>query len=98
MGIIPIAMEDPPKKIVESLREARQALDEGYLVCIFAEGALTRTGLIRGFKPGFERIVKRQHAIPSSRSISAAPGAASSATITATRICACPASFRIRSP
>ena len=58
MGIIPIAMEDPPKKIVESLRAARQALDDGYLVCIFAEGALTRNGLIRGFKPGLERIVK----------------------------------------
>jgi acyl-[acyl-carrier-protein]-phospholipid O-acyltransferase/long-chain-fatty-acid--[acyl-carrier-protein] ligase len=58
MGIIPIAMEDPPKKIVESLREARRCLDEGYLVCIFAEGALTRTGLMRGFKPGFERIVR----------------------------------------
>lgn len=58
MGVIPIAMEDPPKKIVESLREARRCLDEGYLVCIFAEGALTRTGLMRGFKPGFERIVR----------------------------------------
>ncbi len=58
MGVIPIAMEDPPKKIVESLREARRCLDEGYLVCIFAEGALTRTGLMRGFRPGFERIVR----------------------------------------
>ncbi len=64
MGVIPIAMEDPPKKIVESLRAARQALDDGYLVCIFAEGALTRTGLMRGFKPGFERIVRdSQHPI-----------------------------------
>lgn len=64
MGIIPIAMEDPPKKIVESLREARRCLDEGYLVCIFAEGALTRTGLMRGFKPGFERIVRgSQHPV-----------------------------------
>lgn len=58
MGMIPIAMEDPPKKIVESLRTARQALNDGYLVCIFAEGALTRTGMVQGFKPGLERIVK----------------------------------------
>ncbi len=58
MGVIPIAMEDPPRKIVESLKAARQALDDGYMVCIFAEGALTRNGLMRGFKPGFERIVK----------------------------------------
>lgn len=64
MGVIPVAMEDPPKKIVASLREARRCLDEGYLVCIFAEGALTRTGLMRGFKPGFERIVRdSQHPI-----------------------------------
>ncbi len=58
MGIIPVAMEDSPKRIVESLRAARQALDDGFLVCIFAEGALTRNGLMRGFKPGLERIVK----------------------------------------
>jgi acyl-[acyl-carrier-protein]-phospholipid O-acyltransferase/long-chain-fatty-acid--[acyl-carrier-protein] ligase len=58
MGMIPIAMEDSPKKIVSSLRAARKALDDGFLVCVFAEGALTRTGLMRGFKPGFERIVK----------------------------------------
>jgi acyl-[acyl-carrier-protein]-phospholipid O-acyltransferase/long-chain-fatty-acid--[acyl-carrier-protein] ligase len=58
MGMIPIAAEDPPRKIVESLRAARKALDDGFLVCVFAEGALTRTGLMHGFKPGFERIVK----------------------------------------
>lgn len=58
MGMIPVAMEDSPKKIIESLRAARQALDDGYLVCIFAEGALTRTGMMQGFKPGLERIVK----------------------------------------
>jgi len=58
MKSIPIAMEDPPKRIVESLRAARKALDDGYMVCIFAEGALTRNGLMRGFKPGFERIVR----------------------------------------
>ncbi len=58
MGVIPIAMEDPPKKIIESLRAARSAMDEGFMVCIFAEGALTRNGLMRGFRPGFERIVR----------------------------------------
>ncbi len=58
MGVIPIAMDDPPKRIVASLRAARRALDDGFMVCIFAEGALTRTGLLRGFKPGFERIVR----------------------------------------
>jgi acyl-[acyl-carrier-protein]-phospholipid O-acyltransferase/long-chain-fatty-acid--[acyl-carrier-protein] ligase len=96
MGVIPIAMEDPPKKIVESLRAARQAMDDGFLVCIFAEGALTRTGIMRGFKPGFERIV-RDSTTPSSPSTSAAPGAASSATTSARNTCACPASSHTRS-
>ena len=58
MKCIPIAMEDSPKRIVESLRAARKAMDDGYMVCIFAEGALTRNGLMRGFRPGFERIVR----------------------------------------
>jgi acyl-[acyl-carrier-protein]-phospholipid O-acyltransferase/long-chain-fatty-acid--[acyl-carrier-protein] ligase len=57
MRVIPIASDDPPRRIVESLRAARAALDAGHLVCIFAEGALTRTGMMRGFRPGFERIV-----------------------------------------
>ena len=58
MGVIPISSDDPPKKIVESLRAARAALDDGYMVCIFAEGALTRTGSMSGFKAGFERIIR----------------------------------------
>lgn len=58
MGIIPIADNDGPRQLVASLHTARQALDEGYLVCIFAEGALTRTGMMRPFRRGLERIVK----------------------------------------
>ncbi|MFH0879415.1 MAG: acyl-[ACP]--phospholipid O-acyltransferase [Lentisphaerota bacterium] len=58
MGIIPISTRDNPKKIVESLRATRAVLDDGYMVCIFAEGMLTRTGTLREFKRGFERIVK----------------------------------------
>ncbi|MCK5000373.1 MAG: AMP-binding protein, partial [Anaerohalosphaera sp.] len=58
MGVIPISSEDPPKKIIEALRAARQAMDDGYLVGIFAEGSITRNGLLRQFRPGFERIVK----------------------------------------
>ncbi|HMP71859.1 MAG TPA: acyl-[ACP]--phospholipid O-acyltransferase [Kiritimatiellia bacterium] len=58
MGVIPISMQDPPKKILASLHEARKALEEGFMVCIFAEGALTRTGQLQDFRPGLERIVK----------------------------------------
>ncbi len=58
MGCIPIEMSDPPKKIIGSLRQAREWLDEGGLVCIFAEGTLTRIGMLREFRKGFTKIVK----------------------------------------
>ena len=61
MRVIPISSTDNRKLLVESLRSARQALDEGYLVCIFAEGAITRNGTIQEFRRGFERIVKDSH-------------------------------------
>jgi len=57
-GVILIHEADNPKKLLQSLKTARDALDEGYLVCIFAEGTLSRTGMMRPFKQGFERIVK----------------------------------------
>ena len=56
--VILIQDSDNPKKLLQSLKNARAALDDGYLVFIFAEGQLTRTGMMRPFKPGFERIVK----------------------------------------
>ncbi len=58
MEAIPISAHDPPKEILRSLKHARQAMDEGFMVCIFAEGAMTRTGMLRGFRAGFERIMK----------------------------------------
>lgn len=58
MQAILISENDSPKQILRSLNLARQALDDGYLVCIFAEGAITRNGTMRRFKPGLERILK----------------------------------------
>ncbi|MGA2916089.1 MAG: MFS transporter [Sedimentisphaerales bacterium] len=58
MKAIPISASDPPKKIVASLKEARQAMDDGFMVCIFAEGTITRSGMMSGFKNGIEWIVK----------------------------------------
>jgi acyl-[acyl-carrier-protein]-phospholipid O-acyltransferase/long-chain-fatty-acid--[acyl-carrier-protein] ligase len=43
---------------VLSLRLARKELEEGHVVCIFAEGAMSRTGNLLPFKRGFERIAK----------------------------------------
>jgi acyl-[acyl-carrier-protein]-phospholipid O-acyltransferase/long-chain-fatty-acid--[acyl-carrier-protein] ligase len=58
MGVIPIAREDPPRQVVVSLREAQARLREGELVCIFAEGAITRTGNLLRFHRGLERITQ----------------------------------------
>ncbi len=58
MGVIPVSRNDPPRRILAALHEARAALRAGYLVCIFAEGALTRNGNMLAFRPGLERIVK----------------------------------------
>ncbi|MBJ6723332.1 acyl-[ACP]--phospholipid O-acyltransferase [Geomesophilobacter sediminis] len=58
MGVIPVSSNDNRKEMVEFIRQARAALDDGYMVCIFAEGALTRNGMLQEFRGGFERIVK----------------------------------------
>ncbi len=47
-----------PRDLVASLRRARQELSAGHVVCIFAEGAISRTGNMLPFKRGFERIVE----------------------------------------
>ncbi|MEW6602428.1 MAG: MFS transporter, partial [Nitrospirota bacterium] len=58
MGVIPISSDDPPKEILRSIKAAREAIAAGYMVCIFAEGAVTRNGMIQSFREGLERIVK----------------------------------------
>src|SRR5262249_55529195 len=45
------------RDIVESIRTARQELEAGHVVCIFAEGAISRTGNLLPFKRGLEKIV-----------------------------------------
>ena len=56
--VIPIHMDDSPKQLLKSIEAARNAIKEGYIVGLFPEGALTRTGHLLPFKPGYERIVK----------------------------------------
>jgi acyl-[acyl-carrier-protein]-phospholipid O-acyltransferase/long-chain-fatty-acid--[acyl-carrier-protein] ligase len=58
-GVIPIDGSGGPRAIVQSLRQASDALSRGELVCIFAEGRFTRTGFLLPFHRGFEQIVKR---------------------------------------
>src|SRR5207245_1301218 len=57
--VIPIDGHGGPRSIVRSLRAASAALANGELVCIFAEGGITRTGFLLPFNRGFEQILKR---------------------------------------
>ena len=45
------------KVVLESLDRAREQLRQGHVVCIFAEGAISRTGNLLPFKRGFEKII-----------------------------------------
>ncbi|GMW00257.1 MAG: hypothetical protein AMXMBFR84_13950 [Candidatus Hydrogenedentota bacterium] len=58
MRAIPISSNSGPRELVHSLKSATEAIQNGELVCIFAEGQITRTGQLLPFKKGFERIMK----------------------------------------
>ncbi len=44
--------------IIDALRRARAEIDAGEVVCIFAEGSISRTGRLLPFKRGFEKVVE----------------------------------------
>jgi acyl-[acyl-carrier-protein]-phospholipid O-acyltransferase/long-chain-fatty-acid--[acyl-carrier-protein] ligase len=55
---IPISSTLRPREMIRSLRDASQAIADGEVVCIFAEGQITRVGHLLPFRRGFERIMK----------------------------------------
>jgi len=58
MGVIPIARTDTAEQKQQSLSMARDEIARGHVVCIFAEGAITRTGNLLKFRRGFEQIAE----------------------------------------
>ena len=58
LGAIPIAGSGGPRVVLRALRDAGNALDEGSLVCIFAEGEISRMGSTLPFRRGMQRILK----------------------------------------
>ncbi|MDQ7247337.1 acyl-[ACP]--phospholipid O-acyltransferase [Dongia sedimenti] len=46
------------REAIAAVRRAREELQAGHCVCIFAEGAISRTGNMLPFKRGFEKIVQ----------------------------------------
>ncbi len=57
MRAIPVSGRNRTE-IVESVERAREELRQGNVVCIFAEGAISRTGNLLPFKRGFEKIIE----------------------------------------
>jgi acyl-[acyl-carrier-protein]-phospholipid O-acyltransferase / long-chain-fatty-acid--[acyl-carrier-protein] ligase len=55
---IPISSALRPRDMIKSLREASETINQGGIVCIFAEGQITRIGQLLPFRRGMERIMK----------------------------------------
>ncbi len=62
LGVIPIAGNGGPRVVLKALRDAGKALDDGELVCLFAEGEISRMGSTLPFRRGLQRIVKGRQA------------------------------------
>lgn len=58
MKAIPISAMGGPRELVQSMRTATEAIQNGEIVCIFAEGQISRTGQMLPFRKGFERIMR----------------------------------------
>ncbi len=58
LGLIPIASNFGPRELLKSLQTASDEIRAGEVVCIFAEGQITRTGEMNEFQRGSERIMK----------------------------------------
>jgi acyl-[acyl-carrier-protein]-phospholipid O-acyltransferase/long-chain-fatty-acid--[acyl-carrier-protein] ligase len=58
MKAIPISSELRPRDMIKSLRTASDAIRDGEIVCVFAEGQITRTGQLLPFRRGMGRIIK----------------------------------------
>ncbi len=58
MKCIPIDSESRPRDLIKSLKAASQAVKDGEVVCIFAEGQITRIGQMLPFRRGYEKIMK----------------------------------------
>ena len=56
LGAIPIGTSGP-RDLAGALKAARKELEAGHVVCIFAEGSVSRTGHMLPFKRGMERVL-----------------------------------------
>jgi len=62
VGAIPVMPKADPTETEAALQRATDAIEDGEIVVIFAEGGITRTGKMEDFKRGLERIMKNVNA------------------------------------
>ncbi len=55
---IPVSSKSRPKEMLQALQTASGWIKAGHIVCIFAEGEITRTGQLLPFRSGLSRIMK----------------------------------------
>jgi acyl-[acyl-carrier-protein]-phospholipid O-acyltransferase/long-chain-fatty-acid--[acyl-carrier-protein] ligase len=55
---IPVSSEQRPRELLTALKTASDAIRNGEVVCIFAEGQITRIGQLLPFRRGIEHIMK----------------------------------------
>jgi len=59
-GAIPIATaRENPQMLAQAYERISRYLEEGEVVCIFPEGGLTPDGEIKPFRPGIDKIIRR---------------------------------------
>jgi acyl-[acyl-carrier-protein]-phospholipid O-acyltransferase / long-chain-fatty-acid--[acyl-carrier-protein] ligase len=56
--VIPVPPGIRPHEVVAALRRCGDAIRQGDVVCVFAEGGITRTGALQPFQRGFEKIMQ----------------------------------------
>ena len=56
--VIPIQSGIHPREVIHALRNCTDAIRNGDVVCVFAEGGITRTGRLMPFQRGFEKIMR----------------------------------------
>jgi acyl-[acyl-carrier-protein]-phospholipid O-acyltransferase/long-chain-fatty-acid--[acyl-carrier-protein] ligase len=64
LRVIPISSQQRPRELLQALRVAGEAIRAGEVVCVFAEGQITRLGRLLPFRRGFERIMKGSEGKP----------------------------------
>jgi len=63
LGAIPVSAAAGPRDVLRALRTAGKALDDGELVCLFAEGEISRMGSTLPFRRGMQRIARNRNAV-----------------------------------